>query len=62
LTAKPNDDGSFTLEFGSNATKSPNYLFTPKGWNYIVRMYKPRKPVLDGSWQFPEPQPVGARR
>jgi hypothetical protein len=62
LTAKPNDDGSFTLEFGSSATKSPNYLFTPKGWNYIVRMYKPRKPVLDGSWQFPEPQPVGARR
>jgi para-nitrobenzyl esterase len=62
LTAKPNADGSFTLEFGSSATKSPNYLFTPKGWNYIVRMYKPRKPVLDGTWQFPEPKPVGAAR
>jgi hypothetical protein len=25
-----------------------------KGWNYIVRLYRPRPEVLDGSWTFPE--------
>jgi hypothetical protein len=27
-------------------------------WNYMVRLYRPRKALLDGSWQFPEAQPV----
>jgi len=58
LTAKPNDDGSFTIQFGGCTAKSQNCLATPRGWNYVVRMYRPRKPVLDGTWQFPEPQPV----
>jgi hypothetical protein len=31
--------------------------FTP-GWNYTVRLYRPRKEILDGSWKFPEPQPA----
>jgi hypothetical protein len=62
LTAKPNDDGSFTIELGGKPTTKANWLFTPPGWNYLVRMYKPRQPVLDGTWQFPEPQPVGATR
>jgi hypothetical protein len=58
LTAKPNADGSFTIQFGGGSAKTPNCLFTPREWNYIVRMYRPRKPVLDGTWLFPEPQPV----
>jgi hypothetical protein len=62
LTAKPDDDGSFTVQFGGSSAKAPNWLFTPPGWNYVVRMYKPRQSVLDGTWQFPEPQPVGAER
>lgn len=62
LTAKPNDDGSFTIELSGKPTTKTNWLFTPPGWNYLVRMYKPRRPVLDGTWQFPEPQPVGATR
>ena len=28
------------------------------GWNYIVRQYRPRKELLDGSWTFPAPVPV----
>jgi para-nitrobenzyl esterase len=24
------------------------------GWNYTVRMYRPRKAILDGTWKFPE--------
>jgi hypothetical protein len=62
LTAKPNDDGSFTIEFGGKPTQAANWLFTPPGWNYIVRMYRPRKAVLDGTWQFPKPQPLAEAR
>ena len=25
------------------------------GWNYIVRMYQPRKEILEGTWKFPVP-------
>jgi hypothetical protein len=28
------------------------------GWNYTERLYRPRKEILDGTWKFPEPQPV----
>jgi hypothetical protein len=26
------------------------------GWNYIVRLYEPRKEILDGDWTFPAPE------
>ena len=22
------------------------------GWNYMVRLYRPRKEILDGTWKF----------
>jgi hypothetical protein len=28
-----------------------------KGWNYIVRLYRPRAELLNGTWTFPEAQP-----
>jgi hypothetical protein len=28
------------------------------GWNYIVRLYRPRAEVLDGRWTFPKAVPV----
>jgi hypothetical protein len=28
------------------------------GWNYIVRLYRPQKEILDGKWKFPPPQSV----
>lgn len=58
ITATPNRDGSYTLQFGGCTAKSVNCLVTPAGWNYVVRLYRPRAPILDGSWQFPSPQPV----
>ncbi len=24
-----------------------------KGWNYTVRLYRPRAEILDGTWKFP---------
>jgi hypothetical protein len=57
ISGTPNKDGSFTVNFGGDP-ESKNYLHITEGWNYAVRMYQPRKEVLDGSWIFPVVQLV----
>lgn len=57
LTAKKNDDGSVTIQFGGDPAKTPNCLPTPAGWSYMVRLYRPRKEILDGTWKFPDALP-----
>ena len=57
ITGNANEDGSFTVHFGGDP-KSSNYLHITEGWNYVVRLYMPRKEVLDGSWVFPSVKPV----
>ena len=57
LTAKKDSDGGVTIHFGGDANQS-NYLPIVKGWNYTVRLYRPRKEILDESWTFPKAQPV----
>jgi hypothetical protein len=57
VSAKPNDDGSYTIHFGGDPSQ-PNYLAIAPGWNYLVRLYRPRKEVIDGVWKLPEAQPV----
>jgi hypothetical protein len=59
LTAKKNGDGSITVRFGGCDGQIPNCLPISKGWNYTVRLYRPRPEILDGTWKFPEAQPVG---
>ena len=56
LTAKPGDDGSFAIQFGGCDGGMANCLPTPPEWNYLVRLYRPRREILDGAWTFPEPQ------
>jgi hypothetical protein len=59
VTAKPNADGSVTVQFGGQPDRNvPNCIPISPGWNYLVRMYRPRKQILDGTWKFPEAQPV----
>lgn len=58
LTAKPNEDGSITVNFGTSNDGQENFLYVMDDWNYAVRLYRPRQQILDGSWIFPEPQPV----
>jgi len=58
VTAKKGEDGSVTIQFGGCDGKTPNCLPITPGWNYWVRLYRPRKEILDGSWKFPEAQPV----
>jgi para-nitrobenzyl esterase len=58
LTAKQDSNGVTTIQFGGCTEKSTNCLPIPKGWNYTVRLYRPRKEILDGTWKFPEARPV----
>lgn len=58
LTATKNSDGSVDVQFGGCDGKIPNCLPIMVGWNYTVRLYRPHKEILDGTWKFPEPQPV----
>jgi hypothetical protein len=57
-TATKSADGSVTVRFGGCDGKVGNCLPIMKGWNYTVRLYRPRKPVVDGTWKFPAAQPA----
>lgn len=58
ITAKKDADGGITIQFGGDPEKATNYLPIMKGWNYTVRLYRPRAEILDDTWKFPEPQAV----
>jgi hypothetical protein len=52
LTAVREDDGrTVNVHFG-NSGDLPNLLPITEGWNYVVRLYRPRPAILDRSW-FP---------
>jgi hypothetical protein len=56
ITAKKSADGSVAVQFGGWDGKIPNCLPIMAGWNYLVRLYRPRPEVLSGKWKFPEAQ------
>lgn len=58
LTAKKSDDGTISIQFGGCDGKISNCLPTMAGWNYTVRLYRPRAEILNGSWSFPEAEPL----
>jgi hypothetical protein len=58
LTAQKSPDGSITIQFGGCDSKIPNCLPITQEWNYTVRLFLPRREILDGTWKFPEAQPV----
>ena len=58
VTAKKDADGAVTVHFGGDPAQ-PNYLRIMPGWNYTVRLYRPRAEILDGKWTFPEAAPHG---
>ena len=53
VTAAPNADGSVTIQFGGCNRDIANCLSIMPGWNYTVRLYRPRGEVLSGAWSFP---------
>jgi hypothetical protein len=58
VTAKRDADGAVTIRFGGAGDSARNHLPISPGWNYTVRLYRPRQELLDGSWRFPEAQPI----
>jgi hypothetical protein len=58
ITATKNGDGSVRVQFGGCDGRTPNCLPIMKGWNYMVRLYRPRAEILNGKWTFPEARPL----
>jgi len=58
ITANKGTDGSVAIQFGGCDGEIPNCLPIMKGWNYTVRLFRPRPEILDGTWRFPEAQAV----
>jgi hypothetical protein len=58
LTAAKNDDGSVTVHFGGDDDR-PNLIPITEGWNYLVRLYRPRAEArLGGAFSFPPAEPA----
>ena len=47
-----------TVHFGGCTDGRPNCLPILDGWNYTIRLYRPRPEVLEGSWTFPAIEPA----
>ncbi len=58
LTTIPDSDGLYTIQFGECQDSTLNCLPVMAGWNYTVRLYRPRREILDGSWTFPTANPT----
>jgi hypothetical protein len=54
LTAFRDASGSLTIHLGGCADDRPNCLPITEGWNYTIRMYRPRREILEGTWTFPD--------
>ena len=58
ITARRGTGGIITIRFGGCDAATPNCLPITPGWNYLVRLYRPRDEILSGEWTFPEAQPI----
>lgn len=54
VTGKKDKDGSIIIHFGGDPGQS-NFVPITKGWNYIVRLYRPHKEIINGTYKFPVP-------
>jgi hypothetical protein len=58
VTGRKGADGAITIQFGACSKETPNCLPVTKGWNYMVRLYRPRQEILNGTWAFPVAEPI----
>ncbi len=64
VTGERNGDGSVSVRLLASA-EGPvpaNAIVTPIGWNYLIRLYRPRAEILSGEWAPPELTPVGTAK
>lgn len=52
ITGVTDGDGSVTVRFGGSPEQN-NVIPITEGWNYLVRLYRPRAEIVDGRWTFP---------
>jgi len=57
FSAKKEKDRSIVIHFGGDP-KQQNYLPITDGWNYMVRLYRAKSEILDGSWSFPSAEKI----
>ncbi len=55
VTGTPGADGSVTVRLVASAGDDTpaNAIITPEGWNYLIRLYRPRAEILEGRWTPP---------
>lgn len=58
ITGKKGADGSTIVQLGGCDGKIPNCIPIVEGWNYTVRLYRPRAEILNGKFKFPEARPA----
>jgi hypothetical protein len=57
ITAAHDADGSVTVRFGGDGDPKRNSLPITEGWNYLVRLCRPRPEIISGHWTFPALDP-----
>lgn len=58
VTATAGDDGAVAIDLDTADQGYDNHLPVMDGWNYAIRLYRPRPEVLDGGWDPPVPERV----
>ena len=60
VTAVPDPDGAVTVRLApqDDLGDEPNTIAVPDRWNFLVRLYRPRPEVLDGTWAVPKLRPA----
>ena len=58
VTATGADDGSVTIDLDTDDRGYRNHLPVMDGWNYAIRLYRPRPEILEGRWAPPVPELV----
>jgi hypothetical protein len=58
VTAIADEDGSVSVHFGGCTDHTPNCFPIFPGWNYLVRLYRPRPEILDDTYTFPTAEPT----
>jgi hypothetical protein len=55
VTSDAEPDGTVVLNLSPEPDGLANHLYVMDGWNYALRLYKPRRAVVDKSWTPPVP-------
>lgn len=58
LTAVRDSDDGVTIRFGVQLDDVANALPIMPGWNYVLRLYRPHRSILEGTWTAPRPEVI----